>query len=77
MPWAIIHVKFRGDTLLKSKVLALIVQFVWQLYAIGVRYKGPTHEQFLEKKTCAKFQIDISKTEELARVYTVYTDGHA
>ena len=31
----------------------------------------PTNEQLLrEKKTCAKFQIDISKTEVLARVYT-------
>ena len=31
----------------------------------------PTNEQLLgKKKTCSKFQIDISKTEGLVRVYT-------
>ena len=38
------------------KILILIVQFVWQLYAIVTR------AAFLgEKRTWAKFQIDISK----------------
>ena len=32
---------------------------------------APTNEPFLgEKRACAKFQIDISKTEGLARAYT-------
>ena len=32
---------------------------------------APTNKQLLgEKITCAKFQIDISKTDELVRVYT-------
>ena len=37
----------------------------------------PTNEQLLgEKKKCSKFQIDISKTEGLVRVYTDgQTDG--
>ena len=43
----------------------------------AICYSGPINKQLLgEKKAGAKFQIDISKTEELVRVYTDgQTDG--
>ena len=45
------------------------------VYMVAICYSGlisavPTNEQRLgEKRTCAKFQIDISKTEGLVRIY--------
>ncbi len=57
MPYLIIYVKFRKDGLSNKQVSAI-----------------PTNEQLLgEKRTCAKFQINISRSEGLIRVYT---DGH-
>ena len=53
------------------------------VYMAAICYSGPisavpTNEQLLcKKKTCSKFQIDISKTEGLVRIYTDgRTDGH-
>ena len=61
------HAKFLediwSDKSVPCKNLIQIVQFVWQQYAIVVRCRP-------EKKTYAKFQIDISKTEGLVRIYT-------
>ena len=61
-----------------NKHLSLIGQFVRQLYVIVFQYRRSNKQLLGEKRTCTKFQINISKTDGLACVY-VYrrTDGDA
>ena len=78
---AIIRAKFREDILSKFSMQAL--DFDSSVCIAAICYSGPisdipTNEQLLgEKTTGTKFQIDISKTKRLVRLYIDgRTDGH-
>ena len=76
IPWIVIYAKFREDILLNKKVFNTGTCFYRSVCMAAISYSDPilailTNKRPLEeKRTCAKFQIDISKTEELVHVYT-------
>ena len=71
LPGTIIHAKFRED-ISSYKGLIRIVQFVWQLNAVVVRYRRFSKIAIScgEKDVSNNFQINISEIEGLVRVYT-------